>query len=229
MAEHFKNKQVIEIPFHWVEAAKIGKKIMKDFLSKYTIDEFREWNSYKKYEYNNKGRYKFKVVMRHTKNWKCYCDWDEDLIKLNFSDDIFDSSDFVENTKSPVKDRIIMVLIHEITHYLQFFYNLGENLTEDEMRYYQLPNNGANASSAVIFLYLTNWIEMDADLSAIHYIKKYKDISKSLLLKYYNNYSTESKELAKICADYVYNYWWKAIKDFDFRLAVNEKKIKLPN
>lgn len=218
---------MLEIPFHWVIAARLGKKIAKDFFSKITLDEFKQWNSYKKYEYRNKGQYKFRVVIRHTKDWTCYYDDDESLIKLSFSDDIFDSEELVPNTKSAVKDRITMVLIHEITHFMQFFYDLGSDFSVDELRYYQLPGNGSKASNEMIFLYLTNWIEMDADLSALHYIMKYKKITKSLLQKYYNAFSVNSKRVAKICANYVHNYWWKDIKDFEYRQAVNNKKVTL--
>lgn len=220
---------MFDIPYHWPIAGRLTKKIFNDFKNKVSYEDFKNWNGYKKYQYINKGRYPLTVEIRNTKKWECYSDFDNDYIKMNINicEYTDTQSSSLDTGREKWEDLILTTLAHEVTHYFQYYFDLGQNLDEKELQYFSLPGNGDSTSYRRLFLYLSNWTEMDADLSAIHFAKNYKNITKKTLEDYYNCFCPINLNLSKILADYVYNYWWNDFKDFNLRKKIENKEINL--
>lgn len=215
----------MNIPYHWPIAGRLAKKIFNDFRNKVSYDDFHSWNSYKKYRYINKGKYPLTVEIRNTKRWNCYCNWEEELIKMNIPvDDICDLHESSLGTgRTKWEDTILTTLTHEITHYFQFYFDLGQTLNEKELHYFDYKDYSFRS----IFLYLTNWTEMDADLSAIHFAKNYKDITKKTLENYYSCWCVCDMNISNMLANYIYNYFWNDIKDFELRDKIENREIDI--
>lgn len=217
----------MQIPYHWLDAHKLAKKIYKDFIGKVSYKDFINWNCYKKYQYINKGRYPLTVIIRHTKYWRCYSDWDNELIKMNITSDIEIDKlpSHLDTGRTKWEDSILTTLVHEVTHYFQHYFNLDATLSKQELLHFSLNNKGNYASYKTLFLYFTNWEEMDADLSAIHFAKNYKNITKKTLEDYYGDWSFNNQNSVKLLAEYVYNYFWNNIKDFELRKKIENEEI----
>lgn len=216
---------MLDIPLHWTIAARLAKKIYNDFRNHVSYEEFITWNSHKKYRYINRGKYPLTVEIRNTKHWRCYCNWENEFIKMNIPpDDLLDLQESSLGTgRTRWEDTILTTLTHEITHYFQFYFELGQNLSEKELQYF--IGNGHSFRS--LFLYLTNWSEMDADLSAIHFAKNYKNVTKKTLEDYYSCWAIGDMTISRLLAEYVYNYFWNDIKDYDLRDSVENRELKI--
>ena len=216
----------LELKFHWVEAGKLASKIAKSFFKDVTLKDFKTWNCRKCYTWENKGRYQFTVKIRHTKEWSCQYEYWNDIIRININDDALPDIPSVFGSKNPMwKDVFLYVLTHEITHFMQWFYNVKEKVNERELRYFTIPGNGSTTSYKNIFLYTTNYIEMDADISGLFNLINYKTITKNMLREFYSWFSCEKKEVADMVTGYVYEYWWKDNKDLELREMVENDEL----
>lgn len=218
----------MELKFHWIEAGKLANKIAYYFFKKVSLKEFKSWNSRKCYTWEHKGRYQFTVKIRHTKEWSCQYESWHDVIRINLNDSALSNEISPFGTGNPMwKDVIIFVLTHEITHFMQWFYNIGEDMNEKEMQYFSIPGNGSTTSYKNVFLYATNYIEMDADISGLYNLLKYNTITKNTLRLFYSWFSCSREEVADMVTGYVYEYWWKNNKDLELREMVEREELIL--
>lgn len=210
-----------ELEYHWCSAGRLAKKILRDFRKKVSYEEFCQWSSNNFYKWVNKGKFKFTVIIRHTKNWCCHYDYANDLIKVYLTDIVLEGSTSYINKRLSAFELVLLgTLTHEITHFMQYYYNLGSSLSEQELKHYNF--RGYEWDDNKTFLYMTNWIEMDADLSAAYCIYNYNFINKKMLVDFYRNWSNCKKKTNKMIADYVYDYWWRGVKNFELRESISK-------
>ena len=200
----------VELKLYWIEAGKLANKIAKKFFSQVSYDDFVSKDGRKCYTFKQSGRFNFVVKIRHAKDWSCFYDETNDEIKINVNKDCIQNEPSCFGTRRPEwQDTFVYLLTHEITHYLQSFYVVEDGLDEEQSYYYELSGNGSKSSAGEMFLYFTNYLEMDANLSALCNLMRYKPFDKEVLTKFYKWVYSFSPSLLKIVVEYVYGYWWK--------------------
>ena len=212
------------IPSHWVDAAKTAKKIIKDFTTKVSFEEFLSWNRYKKYEFIDYKKNRVYLVIRHTKKWDAVCTPCEDgvgYIKINVNDRVLvDESG--EPSRKLFEEVVFGTLSHELIHHFQDLLELEKQLPIEEQKKLVLYGNSFN-SKRNDFLYATNWAEMDAEMGSLFIKNNFKIPSdKDVVKHYYDWYGDQA--LAMMIGTYVYNYMILGEKDLEYRESVFRRR-----
>lgn len=211
------------IPDHWKKASELASVVLNDFKQKVVLDDFLTWDRYKKYEYIIFDDNRIYIVVRHTKKWLSVCDEcanDDGSIRINIDDNSLEKKD-----SESFYRLLYCALAHELIHYFQRILRLEDNLSDDEKRKLYLHGNGFN-SSRNIFLYETNWIEMDAELGSYFILHDFKVPTLNELIRYYHEWYSKI-ELATMIATYVYNYFISGKKNVAYRNSVFDRKTYL--
>ena len=214
------------VPDHWIEAAKIAKKVLKEFKNKVITDNFLGWNSYKKFEYFVSKKCPIYIAIRHTKQWLAQSLTTPGVsgyIKVNVSDDS------VTNEEGVIEEKyfyriIFSTLVHEIIHYFQDSLGLEEQLAPRERKKLLLYGNAFKRSKDN-FLYATNWVEMDAELGTYFALHQFKVPSLKQIIQHYHDWYNDDL-LATAIGTYIYNYFIEGRKNLSLRERLFNGEIK---
>lgn len=226
MADTISRDNNFIIPNHWIEAAKIARKVLKAFKDEVTLDNFVQWNQYNKFEYLVHRKCPIFVVIRHTKNWHAESLTEPNIsgyIKINIHDDPIMDKNFKFSEKLLHKI-IFSTLVHETIHYFQDILGLEEQLAQRERRKLVLRGSGFKQAKQN-FLYATNWIEMDAELGTYFAEHKFKVPTLKQIIDHYNDWY-DNTLLTKAIGTYVYNYFLGGKKDLAIREGIFNNEIK---
>lgn len=216
------------VPNHWKEAKRIGELFVEDVKNKIVLDDFLSWNHYKKHEFFLFEKNKIYIVLRHTKKWLAQsvdCVNDDAQIMINVDDEHIEDENKNKTPENFYK-LLYNVVCHELIHYFQRILKLEDNLSEDEKRKLYLQGNGFN-SNRNLFLYATNWNEMDAELGSYFIQHDFVEPTLKDLIVYFREWY-HGIELSTMIATYVYNYFISGKKNVTYRNEIFDRKKFLP-
>ena len=228
MKDTSRQENNFEIPYHWIEAVKIAKKVLKEFKNRVSLDNFLSWNHYKKFECIVPRKVPIYIIIRHTKYWSAMSLTEPEqsgYIKINIDNDTI-AKDIIEYgdqgldwyskiTESYFYQIVFGTLVHELIHFFQESLGLEEQLASNERKKLVLNGNSFKRDRNN-FLYATNWVEMDAELGSYFAQHNFQVPTCKQLISYFRDWYHDDK-LASAIGTYIFDYFIGGKKNLEMR------------